>query len=219
MPRHQTIPIESRQNIRIEIAELRGVTIAEVPYPTSNITFYQYSLELNYITREYYDLISEIEMIRQRTRVQERNRHHTYINLNRRNLSYNQMMRIVYEGSAYMLLELNEMDNYETTRFTRRQVLNIIGRGMDHMYNQLNDHVHIHTQEHPMAGVENLNVIFPNDPQLQVTHERIMERHGERLANTNNSLCRECLFPIELGEELCEDCHMEIEIIPTWLMS
>jgi len=201
MPRHQTIPIENRQNIRIEIAERRGVTIAEVPYPTSNITYYQYSLELGYITQEYYELISEIEMIRQRTRVQARNTNRTYNNLNRSNLSYQQMLRILEEGyNTIMEEEQLLLLNYE-----RRLNDIIIIRGFRLMSDRINEAVGI-IREHPMEGIE-------------VTHERIMERHGDRLADTNNSLCRECLIPIELGEDLCEDCHMEIEIIPTWLMS
>ena len=202
MPRHQTIPIVSRQNIRIEIAERRGVTIAEVPYPTSNITYYQYSLELGYISREYYELISEIEMIRQRTRDQARNTRETRNFLNRRNLSHQQMLGIIEEGFGSIIRNL--ATEY-VTNLTGTQVTSIISRGFTLMNDRIDEAVGI-VRGHPMEGIE-------------VTHERIMERHGERLADTNNSLCRECLIPIELGEDLCEDCHTEIEIIPRWIMS
>lgn len=43
-----------------------------------------------------------------------------------------------------------------------------------------------------------------------VTHERIMRRYGERLSESNNSLCQECLMPINFGEILCEECHQEV---------
>ena len=202
MPRHQTIPIVSRQNIRIEIAERRGVTIAEVPYPTSNISYYQYSLELDYISREYYELITEIEMIRQRTRDQARITRETRNFLNRRNLSHQQMLGIIEEGYGSIIRNL--ATEY-VTNLTGTQVTSIISRGFTLMNDRIDEAVGI-VRGHPMEGIE-------------VTHERIMERHGERLADTNNSLCRECLIPIELGEDLCEDCHTEIEIIPRWIMS
>ena len=207
MPRHQTIPSESRQNIRIEIAERLGISIEEVPYPTSNITYYQYSLELDYITPEYYNRIIEIEMLRQRTRDQARNTRRTYNNINRRNLSHQRLFGIMLEAYNSISQEVQLLDNYE------RELNDIIIRGFRLMGQRIDEAVGI-VREHPMDGVENIN-----PPQSPVTHERLMDRHGERLADTNNSLCRECLFPIELGESICEDCHMEIEIIPTWLMS
>nr|CAG8655871.1 9458_t:CDS:1 [Entrophospora candida] len=50
-----------------------------------------------------------------------------------------------------------------------------------------------------------------------VTYESIIEHHGERLAETNNSLCKECLMPIVFGEELCEECQQEEQMIPQWM--
>ena len=50
-----------------------------------------------------------------------------------------------------------------------------------------------------------------------VTYEGIIEHHGERLAETNNSLCQECLMPVTLGIELCEECQQEEQIIPEWM--
>jgi hypothetical protein len=212
MPRHHIIPHSNRQQIRVLIAEHRGVSIVEVPYPSANSTYYQYSLELGFINREEYVIYLETEMIRQRL---QRNRA-PRPRIRTRNLSHQQMIGLMVEVSDSMTIEVNEINSYIDNRFTRRLVLDIILRGMNYMnyrLNQLSGIIELDNQgqEHPMAGVGN---IFESSP---VTHEMIIDRHGERLAESNNSLCRECLFPIELGEDLCEDCHMELEIIPTWL--
>ena len=197
MSRHTTIPTEERHNIRRIVSEHRGVHILEVPYPSANATYYQYSLELELISPEDYEIVSEIESIRhrnyQRTRDQARITRETRNFLNRRNLSRNRMLRILEEGYNTIMQDIS-------TDYTL-----LINRGFRLMTDRIDEAVGI-VRGHPMEGIE-------------VTHERIMERHGERLADTNNSLCRECLIPIELGEDLCEDCHAEIEIIPRWIMS
>jgi len=206
MSRHTTIPTEERHNIRRIVAEHRGVHILEVPYPSANATYYQYSLELELISPEDYEIVSEIERIRhrnyQRTRDQARITRETRNFLNRRNLSHQQMLGIIEEGYGSIIRNL--ATEY-VTNLTGTQVTSIISRGFTLMTDRIDEAVGI-VRGHPMEGIE-------------VTHERIMERHGERLADTNNSLCRECLIPIELGEDLCEDCHTEIEIIPRWIMS
>jgi hypothetical protein len=127
------------------------------------------------------------------------------------------MIGLLTEARDFMTLEVFEMDSFVSDQVTRRAVLDIILRGMNYMnyrLNQLSGIVQLDNQEreHPMDGVAS---IFT--PTTQVSHEMIISHHGERLAESNNSLCRECLFPIELGETLCEDCHMEHEIIPSWL--
>jgi len=39
------------------------------------------------------------------------------------------------------------------------------------------------------------------------THERIMDIHGEKLANLNITLCRECFIAINLEQgEYCDEC-------------
>ncbi len=46
-----------------------------------------------------------------------------------------------------------------------------------------------------------------NPSQNPTNYEDIMAVHGERLANLNISLCRECLYPLKLEEgEYCNDC-------------
>ena len=213
MPRHPVILQSSRQQIRELIAERRGVSIVEVPYPSANMTYYHYSLELGFLSQEEYGHMVDIELVRlrnQRNRV-PRPRSHP------RNLSHQQMIGLLTEASDSMTQEVNEIDSFVSNRFTRRMVLDIIQRGMNYMNHRLNVLSGIlqlinQGEEHPMEGVEN---IFRSSST--VNHEMLMNRHGERLAESNNSLCRECLFPIELGENLCEDCHMELEIIPTWL--
>jgi len=45
-------------------------------------------------------------------------------------------------------------------------------------------------------------------PPMLPTYENIMAEHGERLANLNISLCRECFSAIKLEEgECCNDCR------------
>lgn len=44
-------------------------------------------------------------------------------------------------------------------------------------------------------------------PPVPSTHEQIMAIHGEKLANLNISLCRECLIAINLEQgEYCDEC-------------
>jgi hypothetical protein len=65
MPRPQVILQSSRNQIRELIAEHRGLRIVEVQYPSANMTFFQYSLELGFISQEEYDHYVEIETRRQ----------------------------------------------------------------------------------------------------------------------------------------------------------
>jgi len=74
------------------------------------------------------------------------------------------------------------------------------------------------TQEilvHPMNDNENRR--NRHNHNTHNTHERIMRQYGERLIDSNNSLCQECLMPTEFGEILCEECHQEVQIIPEWM--
>ena len=111
MSRHTTIPAEERHNIRRIVAEHRGVHILEVPYPSANATYYQYLLELEIISPEDYEIVSEIERIRhrnyQRTRDQARNTRETRNFLNRRNLSHQQMLRILEEGFNTIMQDIS----------------------------------------------------------------------------------------------------------------
>nr|CAG8488979.1 5851_t:CDS:2 [Entrophospora candida] len=71
--------------------------------------------------------------------------------------------------------------------------------------------------EHPMEGIEIINLQNEGENRdIHVTYERIIECHGERLSESNN-LCRECLMPIVLGNELCEECKEEEQIILQWM--
>jgi hypothetical protein len=55
------------------------------------------------------------------------------------------------------------------------------------------------------AGQEITQRTQRNNP---TTYEELMAVHGERLANLNISLCRECMLPIQLddGGEHCAEC-------------
>ncbi|CAH1757670.1 9687_t:CDS:1 [Entrophospora sp. SA101] len=73
-------------------------------------------------------------------------------------------------------------------------------------------------REHPMEGIEIINLQNEGENRdIHVTYERIIERHGEQLSESNNSLCRECLMSMVLGNELYEECKKEEQIIPQWM--
>jgi hypothetical protein len=108
MPRHQSISQSDRQWYHESIAEYRGVSIEEVPYPVSNITFYQYSLELGYLSQEDYEFLINIEVSRLRNQRNRAPRPRTRT----RNLSHQQMIGLLTEVSNSMTLEVNEIDSY-----------------------------------------------------------------------------------------------------------
>ena len=55
MVRYQQIPLRARQIIRVRVAERRRVPLSEVPFPRSNLTFYQYLFECEEIPRNTYE--------------------------------------------------------------------------------------------------------------------------------------------------------------------
>ena len=78
--------------------------------------------------------------------------------------------------------------------------------------------------EHPMDNFTmHITRINPTTIHIDITranpitYEGIIEHYGERLSESNNSLCQECLMPVTLGIELCEECEQEKKIIPEWM--
>ena len=181
MPSNFTVTIRERQNIRIRIAEFRRVPVQEVQYPVTNLTAYQYMLELGDITQDAYENLQRFQIYRQQYRnIGRQNNRQQYLTLTQISLLINYMNEI--NIPQYIIVALEQV-----------------------MHQQLAEQ-NIQQTEHPMADAN-------------PTHERIIEHYGERLAESNNSLCRECLMPIALGEELCEDCHQEAPVIPNWLFN
>jgi hypothetical protein len=62
----------------------------------------------------------------------------------------------------------------------------------------------------PPLIISSQNIDPVEIPRNPVTFERIMSVHGERLAKSNMSLCKECFIPIILGNnEYCEEHQSE----------
>ena len=184
MPSNFTVTIRERQNIRIRIAEFRRVPVQEVLYPVTNLTAYQYMLELGDITQDAYENLQRFQIYRQQ-----------YINIGRQN---NRQQNLTLSRISLLINYMNEINMPQYIIDAVDQVLSHQVRSVVEANNQ--------QTEHPMADAN-------------PTHERIIEHYGERLAESNNSLCQECLMPIALGEELCEECHQESPVIPNWLFN
>ena len=82
MPNNQHIPARERQRIRARVSEVRRVPLSEVPYPRSNMDFYQYLFEAGEVSqhqfnhlvfRHYYPIAEQSEDFR-RNRINNINR-------------------------------------------------------------------------------------------------------------------------------------------------
>ena len=51
---------------------------------------------------------------------------------------------------------------------------------------------------------------FPGRDTPPLSYEQLMDRHGDRLAELNITLCKECFYPMKVGERenqnICESC-------------
>src|SRR6185369_7721752 len=174
MPNNQHIPARERQRIRARVSEVRRVPLSEVPYPRSNMDFYQYLLEAGDISQHQFNHIIF--------------RHYYPVTEQSRDFRRNRINNI-------------------------NRILNIVP--LEYRYTVSDEYRNIVEQESRIIHL--MHQIYMPTLSIPVTYERIIEHHGERLAETNISLCQECLMPIVLGEELCNECILEERIIPEWL--
>ena len=190
MPSNFTVTIRERQRIRIRIAEFRRVPIHDVHYPLTNLTAYGYMFELGDITQAEYENLRMLQIYRQQNiTIRQQN-----INIRQQNITLPQVSALIHF-----------MDEINIPQHNIDALMQFLGHQLT-----LSGYIIPHEErtqiEHPMTDAN-------------PTHERIIEHYGERLAESNNSLCQECLMPIALGEQLCEDCYQEAPVIPNWLFN
>jgi hypothetical protein len=183
MPTRQRIQARQRQRIRALVAETRGVAITEIAYPRSNALYIRYLFEAGVISRHQYE-------------------HAIYMNY----YPYALDIRNSVTRPQNFLRIININNERLIYRVDQELDFSCINWIPNYRRNQ-NEPI---TYEILEQQLENVQVNFRhNTNYVPITHERLIRRYGERLAETNNNLCQECLMPITLGEILCEECHQE----------
>ena len=181
MPSRQCIQARDRQRMRTLVAETRGVPISEIAYPRSNALYIRYTFEAGLISRHQYEHLIY------------RNYYPIAQDIRDSVTRPQNVLRIININNERLIYRVDQELNFSCINWIP-----------NYRRNQ-NEPI---TYEILEQQVENVQVNFRhNTNYAPLTHERLIRRYGERLAETNNNLCQECLMPITLGEDLCEECH------------
>ena len=181
-------------NFTVTIRERQNIRIriAELRrVPIQEVQYPQTNLTAYQYMFELGDITQEVYENLQRFQIYR----HQFINIGRQNNRHQNLTL------TQISLLINYMNEINMPQYIIDAVEHVISQQVVALVEQ-----NIQQTEHPMADAN-------------PTHERIIEHYGERLAESNNSLCQECLMPIALGEQLCEECHQEAPVIPNWLFN